>query len=116
MGQPLERIIALQIPLENLIEQIRGRRCCSLCGEPVNLTSDGLGDDSPCPICGGVLAMPRQHDYISDEDTLRAQARHYQRLTRYYRSQHRLKTIEVTGNLNDDFMNLIQALNASMKV
>jgi len=55
LGIPLEKIIVLTIPYEELMKRITGRRLCTKCGTIYNIYSKPTKVENVCDCCGAPL-------------------------------------------------------------
>lgn len=51
--EPLDAVVELVVPEEELVRRLSGRRLCQACGEVTHVSA--VGERSPCPACGGEL-------------------------------------------------------------
>jgi len=95
LGKELDRVIALQVDTEALVERLTGRRTCKSCGRGYHVKFDPPAVEGRCDACGGELYQ-RDDDR---EETIRKRLEVYERQTAplidYYRNAGLL--IEVDG-------------------
>ena len=89
-GQPLDAIVSIIVPREDLVSRLAGRRTCSNCGAMYHLAVDEAARSGVCARCQGVV-MQREDDR---EDTVRRRLHVYEQETEpvldYYRKGGRL--------------------------
>lgn len=95
LGKELDRVIALQVDTEALVERLTGRRTCKSCGRGYHVRFDPPAEEGRCDVCGGELVQ-RDDDR---EETIRKRMEVYEEQTapliNYYREAGLL--IEVDG-------------------
>jgi adenylate kinase len=99
----LDHVLSFEVPREELVRRLSGRRTCERCGAMYHLVSDPPRQAGVCDRCGGRLYQ-REDDR---EETIRARLDVYDRntapLTAYYRSQGLLRAIDGTGTSAEVF-------------
>ncbi len=100
-GTPLEHVISLDVPRDELVRRLSGRRTCRVCGAMSHVTSDPPRRAGVCDECGGELYQ-REDDR---EDTIRARLEVYDRATApliaFYRGRGLLREVDGTGATAD---------------
>jgi adenylate kinase len=98
---PLEHVISLDVPRDELVRRLSGRRTCRVCGAMSHVTSDPTRRAGVCDECGGELYQ-REDDR---EDTIRARLEVYDRATApliaFYRGRGLLREVNGTGATAD---------------
>jgi len=98
---PLEHVISLDVPREELVRRLSGRRTCRVCGAMSHVTSDPTRRPGVCDECGGALYQ-REDDR---EETIRARLEVYDRATAplitFYRGRGLLREVDGTGPTTD---------------
>lgn len=96
-GQRLDRVIALEVPLEELLQRIAGRVECPDCRWTGQ--SSQLGRDQHCPVCQAVVGR-REDDEV---ENFRSRHAAYERYTLpligYYESRHCLTRCNATDSV-----------------
>jgi adenylate kinase len=96
-GTPLDHVISLDVPREELVRRLSGRRTCRRCGAMYHLMFDRPTRDGVCDRCGGELYQ-RADDR---EETIRARLEVYDRATAplitFYRGRGLLREVDGTG-------------------
>lgn len=94
---PLDHVVSLEVPREELVRRLGGRRTCGQCGAMYHVIFDPPAAAGVCDRCGGAL-FQRDDDR---EETIRARLVVYDRATAplatFYRSRHLLREIDGTG-------------------
>ena len=67
MGRAVTHAVLIDVPEEELVKRISGRRSCGECGKLYNVTFDPPRSEGVCDVCGGALVQ-RADD---NEETVR---------------------------------------------
>ena len=103
MKKAIDSVISLEVPDEDIIERITGRRMCKNCGAVYHIKFSPSKEEGVCDKCGGELYQ-RDDD---KEETVRERLSVYKQQTEplkaYYDKKGLLKEIEGTGSIDDIF-------------
>jgi len=103
MGSKLDVVISIEVPDEEIIQRITGRRMCKECGAVYHIKYNPPKRDGICDKCNGQLYQ-RDDD---KEETVRARLDVYKKQTEplkeYYSKQNILKEVDGTGDINKIF-------------
>lgn len=114
-GLTLDAVLSLEVPDEELVARISGRRVCSNCESVTHIGAVGdngvaLGDSKECPECGGEL-IQRSDDQA---ETVRTRLAVYrdetEPLLAYYAKSVGLTSVVGTGAVDDIQASLVAAL------
>ncbi len=101
LKQPLQGVVLLDVPFEELMQRLTGRRTCKDCGAIYNIHLSPSKVEGRCDNCNGTL-FQRADD---NEDTIGNRLNVYQEqtapLVNYYQQQQKLHRIAGTGDVND---------------
>ncbi len=96
---PLDTVLSLTVPAEDLVERIAGRRTCRGCGRMYHIRYSPTREPGRCDACGGETTQ-RDDDR---EETVRNRLRVYTEQTAplesFYERQGLLKRIPGTGQI-----------------
>jgi adenylate kinase len=113
LGKELDRVIALQVDTEALVERLTGRRTCRSCGRGYHVRFDPPAVEGRCDSCGGEL-FQRDDDR---EATIRHRLAVYDEQTapliRYYRQTGLLVELDGMREIPEVQETLLTALQAS---
>jgi adenylate kinase len=108
---PLDHVVSLQVPRDELVRRLSGRRTCGQCGTMYHVSSDPPRRPGVCDRCGGEL-FQRDDDR---EETIRARLEVYDRatapLTAFYGSRGLLREVDGTGTAAQVLDRILARLN-----
>lgn len=100
LGQPLQGVVLLDVPFEELMQRLTGRRTCKECGAIYNIHLSPPKNGGRCDRCGGEL-FQREDD---NEETIGNRLKVYEEQTAplidYYRTQSKLHSVDGTGDID----------------
>lgn len=100
LGQPLEGVVLLDVPFEELMQRLTGRRTCKDCGAIYNIHLSPTQVEGHCDACNGEL-FQRQDD---NEETIGNRLKVYQEQTApligFYQQQGKLHSVSGTGDMD----------------
>ncbi len=103
MGTPLTDALSVDVPMNDLMKRLTGRRTCKSCQQMYNLHFSAPQKEGVCDKCSGEL-MQRDDD---KEDTIKNRLEVYEKSTAplidYYSGKGILKSVEGTGSIDDIF-------------
>ena len=101
-GRAVSHAVLIEVPEDELVQRISGRRSCAGCGKLYNVTFDPPRADDVCDVCGAAL-LQRADD---NEETVRNRLAVYRRqtapLVSYYAERGVLGEAHGGGRLPDD--------------
>jgi adenylate kinase len=96
------RAIEVDVPRDELLKRLTGRRSCPVCGEIYNIYSKPPKRDG---FCDEHQDMPLDHRADDSEEKVTVRLETYDELTKplleYYRRSGRLKKVDGTGEIED---------------
>jgi adenylate kinase len=111
-GVELDAVISFDLPLEEIVDRLSGRRTCSQCKAVFHATALPPQVEGVCDHCGGTLVQ-RDDDR---PESIRVRMRAYQESTepllQYYRSDDRLLNIPAHGSPEEILSRSLQALQS----
>jgi len=110
VGERLDYVFSIEVPEEELVWRLSGRRICRSCGEMFHLDSRPPQQPGRCDRCGGEL-------YQRDDDreaTIRRRLQVYRAetepLIHYYEQQGLLKRVNGRGEIQGIFRQIVEIL------
>lgn len=103
MNIPLDLALNLDVPFDDLMKRLTGRRTCKSCGQMYNIYYSPPKVDGKCDKCGGEL-FQRDDD---KEETIRKRLEVYRAQTEplidYYSKKGAFRSISGTGSIEEIF-------------
>jgi len=100
-------VVLVDIPNDDLMKRLTGRRSCPICGEIYNIYSKKPADDNVCDFHPATQLTHRADDY---EETVKTRLATYEQQTKplieYYEKSGRLKRIRGDGELEEIYSEL----------
>ncbi|MFA5800855.1 MAG: adenylate kinase [Thermoleophilia bacterium] len=113
LGMSLDAALSVDVPLEDLMKRLTGRRTCKDCGQMYNLYFSAPATEGKCDKCGGELYQ-RDDD---KEETIQKRLEVYTAQTAplidYYNGKGIVKSVTGTGNIDEIFANVVTTLGLS---
>ena len=93
MGIEIDAVISIEVPDEEIVERMSGRRVCEKCGATYHIVYNPSGDGSTSDKCGGGLTV--RHDDTPEVvlDRLRVYHEQTEPLKEYYQKTGKLKLV-----------------------
>lgn len=107
---PLDAVVSLAVPEDELVKRLSGRRVCSGCGAPY-MVGNLPEDPEKCSSCGGKIVQRADDEPESVKNRLQVYAKQTTPLLDYYRNHGVLIEIDATGSINDVFGRVVAALS-----
>lgn len=103
MGMSLTAALSVDVPFEDLMKRLTGRRTCKACGQMYNVYSNAPKKEGACDKCGGAL-FQRDDD---KEETIKKRLEVYSAQTAplidYYGRKGILSSVKGSGSIDDIF-------------
>jgi len=109
IGQPLHAVIYLNVPEQELLRRLSGRRTCSQCNAIYQIHTMAPKVEGVCDKCGGGLIQREDEREDVVRNRLRVYARQTEPLLKYYRDLGLLREIDGTIGV-DNVMAAIKRL------
>jgi adenylate kinase len=113
IGKRIDHVINIEVPSEELVRRLTGRRTCKNCGAMFHLLFQPSKKQGICDRCGGTLYQ-RADD---NEETIRTRLKEYEKQTapliEYYRGKKRLRSIQGMGGPDQIFDQIARLLDAA---
>ena len=102
-GEKLDYAIDIEVPDENIVNRMSGRRACVDCGGTFHIKYNPTKTEGICDLCGGKLTLRDDDKPEVVADRLRVYHEATQPLIDYYEKEDILKSVDGTVDLNDVF-------------
>lgn len=113
LNMPLTSALSVDVPFDDLMKRLTGRRTCKSCGQMYNVFFNASKKEGACDKCGGEL-FQRDDD---KEETIKKRLEVYNSQTAplfdYYKGKGILKAVEGTGSIDEIFGKVCSALGLS---
>ncbi|MFO0754245.1 MAG: adenylate kinase [Thermodesulfovibrionales bacterium] len=110
LNMSLSAALSVDVPFEDLMKRLTGRRTCKACGQMYNVYFNAPGKEGVCDKCGGGL-FQRDDD---KEETIRKRLEVYNAQTAplidYYGKKGILQSVSGTGSIDEIFCRVCTAL------
>ena len=110
MGQKVDYAINVEVPDENIINRMSGRRACVGCGATYHIVYAPTKEEGVCDKCGGSLIL---RDDDKPETVLKRLGVYHEQtqpLIDYYNQAGILKEVDGTIDINDVFAEIVKIL------
>lgn len=110
LNMPLTAALSVEVPFDELMKRLTGRRTCKACGQMYNIYFNPPQKEGTCDKCGGEL-FQRDDD---KEETIKKRLEVYSAQTapliEYYNKKGILKSVTGTGSIDEIFNKVCEAL------
>jgi len=101
-GRRLTHVIQFDVPVDELVERLAGRRLCSVCGKSFHVVFDPPAREGVCDACGGELYQRADDDEATVRNRLAVYRAQTEPLVEYYRGKGSLHTASGGGKMPDE--------------
>ena len=112
MGQKVDFAIDVNVPDENIVKRMGGRRVCVTCGATYHMVYAPTKKEGICDTCGGELILRDDDKPETVQKRLNVYHDQTQPLIDYYTSQGILRTVDGTVDIDDVFRAITEFLGA----
>jgi adenylate kinase len=110
MKTPLDKVLSIEVPDEELVKRLSGRRTCRSCQAGYHVMFKPPKTEGKCDVCGGELYQ-RDDD---QEEAIKNRLKVYQASTAplidYYKSKGLLRAVNGVGGMKDILDRMVAAL------
>lgn len=111
-GEKVDYAIDVDVPDENIVRRMGGRRACITCGATYHIVYNPTKVEGKCDKCDGELIIRDDDKPETVLNRLDVYHKQTQPLIDYYKSQGILRTVDGTIDMNDVFAAIIDILGA----
>ena len=112
MGQKVDYAIDVDVPDENIVNRMSGRRACVGCGATYHLEYAPTKAEGICDVCGKELILRDDDKPETVTNRLNVYHEQTQPLIDYYTKAGILKTVDGTADIEDVFQAIVEILGA----
>ena len=110
MGEAMDYAINVEVPDENIVRRMSGRRACVDCGATYHIVYAPTKEENICDNCHGELILREDDKPETVQKRLNVYHEQTQPLIDYYTGQGVLKTVDGTRDLNEVFQEIVDIL------
>ncbi|MCR5102032.1 MAG: adenylate kinase [Butyrivibrio sp.] len=112
LGDHVDYAIDVDVPDENIVKRMSGRRACLKCGATYHIEHIPPKTEGICDKCGSELVLRDDDKPETVNNRLKVYHDQTQPLIEYYTKAGILKTVDGTQDMKDVFNNIVDILNA----
>ncbi|MBQ4473342.1 MAG: adenylate kinase [Lachnospiraceae bacterium] len=109
-GEKLDYAIDVEVPDENIVNRMSGRRACVNCGGTYHIVFNPTKVEGICDACGGKLILRDDDKPETVQHRLSVYHAQTQPLIDYYKAEGILKAVDGTKNMADVFADITAIL------
>jgi len=110
LNMPLTAALSVDVPFEDLMKRLTGRRTCKACGQMYNIYFKAPAKEGVCDKCKGELFQRDDDKEATIKKRLEVYTAQTEPLIGYYRNKGILKTVSGTGSIDEIFKKVTEAL------
>ena len=110
LGDKVDYAINVDVPDENIIRRMSGRRACLKCGATYHIEHIPPKQEGICDRCGSELVQRDDDKPETVQNRLSVYHEQTQPLITYYNGKNILKTVDGTKDMNDVFEDIVKIL------
>ncbi|MBR4574226.1 MAG: adenylate kinase [Lachnospiraceae bacterium] len=112
LGDRIDFAIDVEVPDENIIRRMGGRRACPKCGATYHVEHIPPKQEGICDVCGEKLVLRDDDKPETVKSRLDVYHKQTQPLIDHYSKQNILRTVDGTADMNDVFDSIVKLLEA----
>ena len=112
LGEKMDYAIDVDVPDENIVSRMSGRRACTGCGATYHIVYNPSKKGECCEVCGEKLILRDDDKPETVQKRLNVYHEQTQPLIDYYTKQTILRTVDGTQDMNDVFAEIVKILGA----
>ncbi len=103
MDKAIDHVISIEVPNEELLKRLTGRRTCRNCGQGYHVVFDPPKKDGVCDKCGGELYQRDDDNEATVANRLKVYEESTKPLIDYYQAKGLLRPIDGVGAIKEIF-------------
>lgn len=112
MNQKMDYAVDVNVPDENIIKRMSGRRACLNCGATYHIVSIPTKEEGICDRCGNPVVLRDDDKPETVKKRLEVYHEQTQPLIDYYKKQNILKTVDGVQPMEEVFASIVEILGA----
>lgn len=113
LGASLDGVIYFEVPIDELVKRLSGRRVCRHCGATYHVLTLKSKTEGVCDSCDGELYQRADDSQESVRNRLSVYEAQTSPLINYYRERGSLFTVEASGSIDEIFGRLSEILGGA---
>jgi adenylate kinase len=109
-GSQIDHVISIEVPNDELMGRLTGRRTCRQCGAGYHVLFDPPKVEGVCDKCGGELYQRDDDNEETVGNRLKVYAEQTQPLIDYYKNKGLLRPINGVGSIDEIFNRIVAVL------
>ncbi|MFT4571341.1 MAG: adenylate kinase [Candidatus Binatia bacterium] len=110
VGSSLDHVIALDVPEDEIVDRLSGRRLCTQCGRLFHVKFSPPVDNEHCDDCGAGIIVRDDDREVTVRERLRVYREQTEPLLVYYAAKGLLRRIDGTGSPDSVGERLLEAV------
>ncbi len=110
IGQAMDYAIDVDVPDENIVNRMSGRRACLNCGSTYHIVYNPTKTEGVCDVCGSQTVLREDDKPETVQKRLAVYHEQTQPLIDYYKKQNILKTVDGTKSMDEVFSDIVAIL------
>ena len=110
MDMALDAALSVDVPMDDLMKRLTGRRTCRDCGQMYNIYFSPPAEEGKCDKCGGELYQRDDDQEATIQKRLEVYDTQTAPLIDYYQGKGILKSVNGTGSIDEIFANVCSTL------
>jgi len=110
LNMSLTAAVSVDVPFEDLMKRLTGRRTCKSCGQMYNVYFSAPKKEGACDKCGGELFQRDDDKEATIKKRLEVYTAQTEPLIGYYKNKGILKSVAGTGSIDEMFNKVVAIL------
>ena len=110
MGVIIDKVVDIDVPDENIVNRMSGRRVCKACGSSYHIENKKPKVDGVCDACGGELQIRKDDAPETVLDRLNVYHEQTEPLKDYYAKCGKLRSVEGTAPIKEITASILKVL------
>jgi adenylate kinase len=110
LNMSLTAALSVDVPFEDLMKRLTGRRTCKACGQMYNMYFKPPAKEGACDKCGGELFQRDDDKEATIKKRLEVYSAQTEPLIGYYKNKGIVKSVSGTGSIDEIFKKVTEAL------